>query len=128
MEEFKSWEEMSDKEQLQSIFWDAYKDANGFRPRHIDTSAMTEDQLSTELDLLGEQIRVQEAQRAADEVQHAATFEKRVQQLIEGGAGDRATALRWIHQAEGTDGDDEFLCYTLGLKYGYFKAVASVAV
>jgi len=30
-------------------------------------------------------------------------------------------ALRWIHEAEGSNGDDEFLCYLMGLPYRYFK-------
>jgi len=29
-------------------------------------------------------------------------------------------ALRWIHEAEDTGGDNEYLCYTLGLPYRYF--------
>jgi hypothetical protein len=45
----------------------------------------------------------------------------RVQSVLACGAKDRAMALRWIHEAEGTTGDDEFLCYTLGLPYRYFK-------
>jgi hypothetical protein len=52
------------------------------------------------------------------------SFEKRVNDLIFSGARDRETALRWIHEAEGTMGDDEYLCYTLGLPYMYFRKVA----
>jgi hypothetical protein len=36
------------------------------------------------------------------------------------GAKDRAMALRWIHEAEGSNGDDEYLCYLVGLPYRYF--------
>jgi len=38
--------------------------------------------------------------------------------------GDVETAKRYQHQAYGTDGDDEYLAYRLGLPYGYFKKVA----
>ena len=48
-------------------------------------------------------------------------FESRVENLIKMGAGDRETALRWIHGAEDTKGNDEYLCFSLGLPYGYFK-------
>jgi len=47
-------------------------------------------------------------------------FEMHMQSLMMSGARDRATALRWVHEAEGTDGDDEYLCFTLGLPYRYF--------
>jgi hypothetical protein len=40
------------------------------------------------------------------------------------GAKDRATAMRWIHEAEDTQGDDDYLAYTLGLPYQYFRKVA----
>jgi hypothetical protein len=30
-------------------------------------------------------------------------------------------ALRWIHEAEGSDGDEEYLCFLVGLPYGYFR-------
>jgi hypothetical protein len=29
--------------------------------------------------------------------------------------------MRWIHEAEGSNGDDEYLCYLVGLPYGYFR-------
>ena len=122
-----SWNEMSRKEQLECIFWDAYKDAHGFRPRHIDTSAMSEVELENELQILGEVIDKQEEQRRQDEAFAAVKFEARVQELIVMGAGDRETAIRWIHDAEGSQGDDEYLCYLLGLSYGYFRNEAVVA-
>ena len=121
MSEFKSWEELSRKEQLECIFWDAYKDAHGFRPRHIDVAAMTEAELEAELEYLGETIDHNEKIRLEDEARAAVVFEARVAELIAVGAGDRATALRWIHDAEGSMGDDEYLCYLQGLSYGYFK-------
>jgi hypothetical protein len=31
-------------------------------------------------------------------------------------------ALRWIHEAEGSDGDDEYLCFRSGVPYGYIKS------
>jgi hypothetical protein len=40
------------------------------------------------------------------------------------GAKTRDQALRWIHEAEGSNGDDEFLCYLTGLPYGYFRKAA----
>ena len=51
-------------------------------------------------------------------------FEKRVEETIALGAKNRETAIKWIHDAEDTDNDDEYLCYRLGLPYTYFKEAA----
>ena len=124
MSEFKSWEELSRKEQLEAIFWDAYKDAHGFRPRHLDVGAMTEADLEAELTYLGKLIQEQEEARIESEHMASCRFEQRELDLMAAGAKSRETAIRWIHESEGTQGDDEFLCYELGLKYGYFRKAA----
>ena len=122
--EFKSWEELTTLEQYSSIYWDMYKDAFGIRPRGIDTSAWTEADFQAEFKELGEIIDREEKVRVAAQENAMFSFEKRVDDLIFSGAKDRATAMRWVHEAEGTMGDDEYLCYTLGLPYMYFRKVA----
>ena len=122
--EFKSWEEMSDLEQAQCTYWDMYKDAYGFRPRSIDTSSWTLEQFQAEFVILNQAIEAEEKVRVAAQENAIFSFEKRVDDLIFSGAKDRATAIRWIHEAEDTRGDDEYLCYTLGLPYQYFRKVA----
>jgi hypothetical protein len=118
---YKTWEEMSTLEQYACTFWDMYKDAHGFRPRHIDTNSWTEAQFEAEFKELADVIEREEIQRREDEAQAVVRFEARVQSIMAMGAKDRAMALRWIHEAEGSDGDDEFLCYLVGVPYGYFK-------
>ena len=120
MEHFKSWEEMSVVEQMACQYWDMYKDAYGVRPRGIDTSIWTEDDFTSEFARLSEIIERENAERNRYEVQAVKDFEKRVQDLLEFRAKDRAMALRWIHEAEETNGDDEYLAWTLGLPYRYF--------
>jgi hypothetical protein len=122
--EFKSWEELTTLEQYSSIYWDMYKDAFGIRPRGIDTSVWTEADFLAEFKELGEIIDREEKVRVQAQQNAMFSFEKRVDDLIFSGARDRATAIRWIHEAEGTMGDDEYLCYTLGLPYMYFRKVA----
>ena len=122
--EFKSWEELTQLEQAQSTYWDMYKDAYGFRPRSIDTSNWTLEQFQDEFVILGQAIDAEEKVRVQSQENAMFSFEKRVDDLIFSGAKDRATAIRWIHEAEDTQGDDEYLCYTLGLPYGYFRKVA----
>ena len=122
--EFKSWEELTTLEQYASIYWDMYKDAFGIRPRGIDTSAWTEADFLAEFKELGEVIDREEKVRVQAQENAIFSFEKRISDLMFSGAKDRATAMRWIHEAEDTQGDDEYLCYTLGLPYQYFRKAA----
>jgi uncharacterized protein YerC len=114
-------ETMTRREELESIYWDMYKDAHGFRPRHIRLDLCTEAEMEADLDRLQAIIQDNDAQRRIAEHQACHAFEMRVQSVLACGAQDRAMALRWIHEAEGTNGDDEFLCWTLGLPYRYFS-------
>ena len=116
-------ETMTRREELQSIYWDMYKDAYGFRPRHIRLDLCTEAEMEADLDRLQAIIIDNDAQRKIAEHEACHAFEMRVQSVMACGAKDRAMALRWIHEAEGTNGDDEFLCWTLGLPYRYFAQV-----
>ena len=124
MEAFKTWEEMSTLEQYACQYWDMYKDAYGVRPRGVDTSAWTEADFEQEFASLGSVIEREEADRKVAEATAMHDFEMRMQTLMMTGAKDRATALRWIHEAEGSMGDDEYLCFLLGLPYMYFRKVA----
>jgi hypothetical protein len=103
-----------------------YKDAHGFRPRSTDTSTWTLEQFQSEMEHLQGVIRRNEAQREEDEAEAILRFEARVAITIVGlGAKDRATAIRWIHEAEGSDGDDEYLCFRVGVPYGYIKSAVT---
>ena len=121
---YKTWEELTTLEQYACTFWDMYKDAHGFRPRHIDTSGWTEADFEAEFKSLGEIMDREEILRKEREESASHEFEMRMQDLLRSGAKDRAMALRWVHEAEGSNGDDEFLCYLVGLPYGYFRNAA----
>jgi len=124
MSEFTTWEQMSDLEQAQCIYWDMYKDAHGVRPRGIDTSTWTLQDFQLEFASLQEVIVREEEQRQLAQHEAAHAFEQRMLKVLACGAKDREMAMRWIHEAEGTGGDDEFLCWTLGLPYAYFRKAA----
>ena len=123
-EAYKSWEEMTVLEQAAATYWDMYKDAHGFRPRGINTDSWTKEQFDRELEQLEDVIAADEALRKADEAEAITKFEARVQDLIQTGAKDRAAALRWIHEAEGAEGDTDYMCFILGLPYGYLNKAA----
>jgi hypothetical protein len=120
MEDFKSWEEMTTVEQYACQYWDMYKDAYGVRPRGIDTSAWDEATFEAEFVGLSKTIDENYKVQMESEAKAMHDFEIRMLDLLMSGATDRAMALRWIHEAEETNGDDEYLCYTLGLPYRYF--------
>jgi hypothetical protein len=120
---YKSWDEYTPLEQAAMTWWDAYKDAYGVRPRGTDTSEWTLAKFESELNYLQDVIHCNERQRELDEAFNIKRFEERVAKIIELGAKDRAMALRWIHEAEGSDGDDEYLCFRAGVPYGYIKSI-----
>jgi hypothetical protein len=117
--------EMTRTEELQSIYWDMYKDAHGIRPRHVDTTHWTEEMFVAEFEALELAIRQEELLRAFNEGQAIERFEVRMANLMATGAQDRATAIRWIMDAEGADGDTEYADYLLGLPYGYISKIAT---
>ena len=121
MEEFKTWEEMTVLEQYACQYWDMHKDAYGVRPRGIDTSSWTEADFEREFFQLSVTIAEEDRVRKEAEEKAAHDFEMRILSLQMTGATDRDMALRWVHEAEGSDGDDEYLCFLVGLPYGYFR-------
>jgi hypothetical protein len=82
------------------------------------------EQFEAEFEGLGVAIEAEEKARVAAEQNAVFSFEKRISDLMFSGAKDRATAMRWIHEAEDTNGDDEYLAWTLSLPYGYFRKAA----
>lgn len=121
MNEFKSWEELTELEQLACEFSDFYKEANGFRPRHVDTSNWTVERFQSEFNTLSEICKSNALARKEEEAYKARKLEARISELLTMGAKDRAMAIRWISEAEDAGGDMEYLCFLLGVEYGYFK-------
>lgn len=117
-----SWEEMTVLEQMQCQHWDMFKDAYNFRPRHVDTTTWTEAEFMAEFETLARVIEENEVQRLRSEEIAIARFEEQILSLMTTNATlDRAGTIRWIHEAEGSNGDDDYLCFLLGLPYGYIK-------
>ena len=121
METFKTWEEMSTLEQYACQYWDMYKDAYGVRPRGIDTSTWSETDFEREFFQLSVTIAEEDRVRKEAEEKASHDFEMRILSLQQTGAKTREMALRWVHEAEGSDGDEEYLCFLIGLPYGYFR-------
>lgn len=125
MAEFNSWAEMSELEQARATFWDMYKDAHGIRPRHVDTSTWTLEQFHQTFDALEGIMKANDIARGIEEAVAVEKFERRITEMMTIGAKDRAMALRWMHEAEGSNGDDEYLGYLTGLPYQYLRKYES---
>jgi len=111
-------------ELLAGEYSDMYKDTYGFRPRGI-TAGWTEADYEREIDAL---IPILEASIAEEKERESAAvvcFEKRIVDTIAAGAENRAAAIRWIAAAEnaynGDTLDFEYLCFLVGVPYGYLK-------
>ena len=124
MSEFKTWEELSYKEQLAAEHYDFYKEVHGIRPRWMSYDAMTEEELEAEMAQLSKEADYVFAEEKRIQEENVAKFEQHVTNTICMGARDRETALRWIMDASEADGDWEYFCYLNGLPYGYFKVAA----
>jgi len=118
-----SWEQMSKIEKLEAIWWEAYKDAYGVRPRGISTEGWSEATFEGELKLLQEVIYKEEILRKEHEVQAIAKFEDRVLNLMHSGT-NRERVIAWLMDAEMANGDFEYFAYTQGLPYSYFRKTA----
>ncbi len=112
-----AWEEMSELEQLESLYCEMYKDVYGVKARWYKAESV--EKAREDLDQLQAALEVQMDHDAQAQQQAIAAFED-----LARSCGGVETAKRWQHQAYGTDGDDEYLEYRLGLPYGYFKKAA----
>lgn len=110
--------ELTPLEEAAGHYSDFHKDTYGFRPRHT-TGWTLEDYERAIEDLRPIYAAVVEREQDA-EAAAAVEVEKTIAKLIGMGAADRDAAIRWLADAEGTGGDLDYLCYSLGLKYGYF--------
>jgi len=121
---------MSEYTELEELAWeysDLYKDVYGFRPRY-NQEGWTEETYRGEIDALIPALEQAVAEEKEREAAAVVRFEKRVVDTIAAGAADRGAAIRWIAQAEqaynGDYLDYEYLCFLVGVPYGYIKESA----
>jgi hypothetical protein len=91
-------ESLSKREALLQIYSDYHKDAYGFRPRY-DYSAYSLEQLEADFARFGQMISEAAEAEARDERAAVAAYQSVIRTLIEVGAGDEETALRWLASA-----------------------------
>ena len=116
----KSWDEMTELEQAIEIYSDMHKDAYGFRPR-FDYSNYTLEHFDAEFKTMSNVIEQANTERKDAEAKAVKRFENQLTSMMQEGAQTREQALKWIHDAEQTGGDDDYLAWRLGLPYNYFR-------
>jgi hypothetical protein len=107
--------QIQERESLLQIYSDFHKDAYGFRPRHINYYAFSLEQLKADFkhfrEVCDENKREEEIAAAAALVK----FKAKIQGLIDMGAGNEETALRWLIDAEEFIYDAEHYVWQQGI-------------
>ena len=107
--------EMTELEELESIYCDMHKDVYGVKARWYRAESV--EKAREDIDRLSKELEAQmEADRRAQQ-----TAIEAFETLAKSFGTDLETFKRWQHQAYSTGGDDEYLEHRLGLPYGYFK-------
>lgn len=126
----RTWEQLTEREQLLTYISDVHKDAYGFRPRgSYDNYSVVE--LKAELDRLCE-IAEEEYKRQQElEAEAYKALHKHLADLVSIGAKDFKQALAWDIQAEECEHDGfvdfGFYCYKKGIAYNKQKVLERLA-
>ena len=107
------------EEKDECLMWisDLYKDVHGYRPRNWDFNVMSFEELTDFVNSLSEQAEEQDRQEKEWAEIQLVEFNKKLQEVIDLGAGDRKTALTWMLQGDMGD-DTELDAYAID----YFTA------
>tara|TARA_R110000787_G_scaffold188758_1_gene300522 strand:+ start:371 stop:796 length:426 start_codon:yes stop_codon:yes gene_type:complete len=107
---------IEDRNGMIQIYSDFHKDAYGFRPRHINVSALSDEQLDEDFKTFSEQFDKNEKNDAKALECDSNTWDKLITKTIGYGADDYKTALRWV--VDGADDwDAEAIVWSHGLLY-----------
>lgn len=100
---------------------DAHKEAFGFRDRSVNLNTMTDVELDSYCEYVYEALDAEMERAEAQQKLDIAEFEKLVLETIAMGAGDRATAYRWLDIDTESRHDSGRAEYDYGLPYGYIQ-------
>ena len=116
------------EEKDECLMWisDLYKDVHGYRPRNWDFNAMSFEELTDFVNDLSEQAEEQDRQEQEWAEICLVEFNKKLQEVIDLGAGDRKTALTWMLQGDMGDSNEldlyavETFTASRGISYSEF--------
>lgn len=93
-----NYEDLSPRLQLATIMSDLHKDAYGFRPRGMDFASWSMEELEAEASRYEAITKENAEAEAIHEAKLVEEYKIKLQSTIDCGAGDRATALRWLFE------------------------------
>jgi hypothetical protein len=121
--------ELTHRENMILLYSDFHKDAYGFRPRTINVYALTTEELEADFDRFEATCKINRHEEEMAEMEAVNRFKDLITNTIAIGAGDEATALRWIVEGAYDDFgfDYEHFLWNQGIAYSdYGKAMAKV--
>jgi len=119
MIDFPAWEDLTEKQQLESTYSDVFKDVNGFRPRGFDMSV---DELKAALDALYKDLEFQIDESLALEKIAIERFTNIVKETMELCNCDQEKAIDYLLDAEDVYGDWDHFCFNYDLPFGYKRS------
>ena len=100
-----------------------YKDVHGMKPRWVNFDDMTMLEMEDMLNGLRDDAAEQQKERDDALEEGIVKFEESVSDLIESGAGDRETAIRWLREADKQGQfDDAYFEYVNDIPAGYLRS------
>jgi hypothetical protein len=119
--------ELTYRENMILLYSDFHKDAYGFRPRTINVYALTTEELEADFSRFEQVCEDNRKEELVAEMEADNAFQALIENTIQMGAGDEATALRWIAEGEVEQYgyDYEHFLWSQGIAYSaYGKEIA----
>ena len=88
------------RKDLEIFIYEEHKTAYGTKGRHYDFASMSREELEREADRIADAAEKAHADEKAAEKADLAKFKSQITDVIEAGAGNRITALRWMTSTE----------------------------
>lgn len=110
-------------EELKDMYCDCHKDVYGVKARWIYGQEVTVEEMKEMLARLEREYQkhVEYERQQTARAEEAARAQIRT--LMQYGAQDVEMAIRWLHEAQGTEGDNRFLDFDMGCEYGFFDGL-----
>jgi len=106
-------------EELKDMYCDCHKDVYGVKARWIYSQEVTVEEMKTMLASLEREFTLQVEVERQRTIRAEEAAREQIRILMKHGAQDVAMAIRWLHEAQDTEGDNRFLDFDLGCSYGF---------
>jgi hypothetical protein len=110
-------------EELMDDYCDFHKDVYGVKARWIYGQQVTVEGMKEMLARLVREYKAQVEEEKQRTAQAEEAAREQIQILMQHGAKDVAMAIRWLHDAQDTGGDNRFLDFELGVEYGFIDSL-----